>query len=84
MSYLIATIVVCLSVLLYAAAIFRGKKWGVFIAAVQLVSYCLLYGILQSQDYALLLGSVMIFAVIAMLMYLTRKIDWYENEANLK
>ena len=84
MSYLIATIVVCLAVLLYAAAIFRGKKWGVFIAAVQLVSYCLLYGILQSQDYALLLGSVMIFAVIAMLMYLTRKIDWYENGANLK
>jgi len=39
----------------------------------------LLYGILQSEDYALLMGSVMIFAVIALVMYLTRKIDWYEN-----
>lgn len=83
-SYLVATIAVCLTVLLYAGAIFRGRKWGVFIALVQAISYCLLYGILQSENYALLLGSVMIFAVIALLMYLTRKIDWYENGANLK
>lgn len=78
-SYLIAAAAVCATILFYGSAIFRARKWGVFIALVHTVSYCLLYGILQSEDYALLMGSVMIFAVIALVMYLTRKIDWYEN-----
>ena len=78
-SYLVAAAAVCATILFYGSAIFRARKWGVFIALVHAVSYCLLYGILQSEDYALLMGSVMIFAVIALVMYLTRKIDWYEN-----
>ena len=78
-SYLVAAAAVCATILFYGSAIFRARKWGVFIALVHGVSYCLLYGILQSEDYALLMGSVMIFAVIALVMYLTRKIDWYEN-----
>ena len=78
-SYAIATIVVCLTVFLYASAIFKAKKWGAFIAAVQFVSYLTLYGILQSEDYALLLGSVLMFAILAVIMFATRKIDWYKN-----
>ncbi|MCD8213530.1 MAG: cell envelope integrity protein CreD, partial [Campylobacter sp.] len=82
LSYLIASIAVCGTILFYGAAIFRASKWGVFIALVHAVSYCILYGILQSEDYALLMGSVMIFAVIVLVMYLTRKIDWYESKIN--
>ena len=78
-SYAIATIAVCLTVFLYASAIFKGKKWGAFIAMVQFISYLTLYGILQSEDYALLLGSVLMFAVLAIIMFATRKIDWYKS-----
>lgn len=78
-SYAIATIAVCLTVFLYASAIFKGKKWGAFIAMVQFISYLTLYGILQSEDYALLMGSVLMFAVLAIIMFVTRKIDWYKS-----
>ncbi len=40
--------------------------------------YGLLYAILQSEDYALLTGSTLVFVVLAALMLLTRKVDWYD------
>ena len=41
------------------------------------VLYAYLYIVLQLEDYALLMGSVGLFLVLAAVMYLTRKIDWY-------
>jgi len=46
---------------------------------VQAISYFLLFGILQSEDYALLIGSIGIFCVVALLMFLTRRVDWYST-----
>jgi len=41
-----------------------------------------LYGLLVSEDNALLLGSIMVFALITVAMLLTRKVDWYRVGAN--
>lgn len=38
--------------------------------------YGALYVLLQSEDHALLLGSLLVFAVLAAVMLLTRKLDW--------
>jgi len=40
--------------------------------------YGLLYGLLGSEDYALLMGSSLLFAVLGLFMMVTRKLDWYE------
>jgi inner membrane creD family protein len=77
LSYLIATVGVCTVVGFYTAAIFKQIRWGILLTAVQGVSYFLLFGILQSEDYALLIGSIGIFCVVALLMFLTRRVDWY-------
>ena len=39
--------------------------------------YALLYGLLSAEDYALLMGSLLVFALLAGVMLLTRKLDWY-------
>ncbi|MFK7975196.1 MAG: cell envelope integrity protein CreD [Halioglobus sp.] len=39
--------------------------------------YWLLYMILKSEDYALLMGAMLCFMVLAAVMVLTRNIDWY-------
>ncbi len=39
--------------------------------------YAALYGLLQSEDNALLLGAGLLFAALAAVMVLTRKLDWY-------
>lgn len=38
--------------------------------------YGLLYGILSSEDYALLMGSLLVFGLLAAVMLLTRKVNW--------
>lgn len=51
----------------------RGVVFALFLAGL----YGLLYGILQSEDYALLTGTVALFALLAGVMIVTRRFDWY-------
>ena len=45
--------------------------------------YGLLYGLLSAEDYALLMGSILLFAMLGAFMMLTRKVDWYNlNNGN--
>jgi inner membrane protein len=45
--------------------------------------YTMLYWILRSEDYSLLMGALLLFAVLAILMIATRRVDW-TNVARLK
>lgn len=36
----------------------------------------LLYAISSAEDYALLIGSLLVFATLGAVMVLTRKVDW--------
>ena len=42
--------------------------------------YALLYALVLSEDYALLLGALVLFAALAAVMLVTRKVDWYRRE----
>lgn len=39
--------------------------------------YVYLYVLLHLQDYALIFGAVGLFLILAVVMYITRNIDWY-------
>ncbi len=41
------------------------------------VLYALLYGLLSAEDYALLMGALLLFALLGVFMVLTRRLDWY-------
>ena len=43
--------------------------------------YLFLYITLRQQDYALLMGAIALFLVLALVMYVTRKVDWYARDA---
>ena len=51
----------------------RGASFAAMITGL----YGALYGLLVSEDNSLLLGSVLVFALVAAAMALTRKLDWY-------
>lgn len=40
--------------------------------------YAVLYGVLQSEDNAMLMGTLVLFAALAAVMMVTRRMDWYE------
>jgi inner membrane protein len=64
-----------------ATAVLRSpaRGWG-FAGALTLL-YGALYGLLVSEDNALVLGSLMLFAILAAIMLATRRIDWYAAQA---
>jgi len=57
-----------------------GALFGLGIALL----YGLLYALLQMEQNALVIGSVMLFAALATVMMLTRRIDWYALFARLR
>jgi len=62
---------------IYFAAVLGGWKRGAGFAAFVAVLYAALYGLLASESNALLLGALLIFGMLAALMLVTRKVDWY-------
>ena len=61
----------------YTAAILRSPLRGLGFAGTLALLYAALYGLLVSEDNALVLGAVMLFAILSTLMLVTRKVDWY-------
>ncbi len=62
---------------LYFGAILNSRKHGLLLGSGLAGLYALLYMILQAEENALLMGSLLIFAVLAVLMLATRHFDWY-------
>lgn len=50
---------------------------GFLFASLLTALYSALYGILKSEDNALLMGSLLVFTLLALVMVVTRKVDWY-------
>ncbi|MEP7311385.1 MAG: cell envelope integrity protein CreD [Pseudomonadota bacterium] len=66
----VALIGVYISTILQSAA--RGAGFAAALAAL----YGLLYGLLSAEDYALLMGSLLLFSLLAAVMLLTRRVNW--------
>ncbi len=61
----------------YLAVVLRSSLRGAAFSVGLASLYGLLYGLLSAEDYALLMGSLLVFALLACVMLLTRRLDWY-------
>ncbi len=68
----------------YASAMLGRWLSGLAFGAGIALLYGLLYALLQMEQNALVIGSVMLFAALAAVMALTRRIDWYALFARLR
>ena len=68
----------------YAASMLGRKLAGALFGLGIALLYGLLYALLQMEQDALVIGSVMLFAALATVMLLTRRIDWYALFARLR
>lgn len=76
-AYLAAAIGSILLVVAYLAAVLRGLHRAAGVGGALFLLYGALFGVLQSEQNALLLGSLLLFAILAALMLGTRRVDWY-------
>lgn len=81
-AYWTSTTAVILLISGYAQAILRSFRLGLTVGVVLALLYGYLYVILQLENFALLMGSLGLFATLAAAMYFTRKIDWYAIRLN--
>ena len=82
LSYLIAAIAVITLISLYARSVFKSTKVSLIVAGVLIALYAYLFTILQLIDYSLLFGNIGLFIVLAIIMFFSKKINWYNNEEN--
>jgi inner membrane protein len=61
----------------YLRHVLRGWRPALGMSAMLVALYGVLYGILISEDNALMMGSLLLFGVLAAIMVVTRKVDWY-------
>jgi inner membrane protein len=79
-AYFIAALSVTIMLTLYSRSLLPSwsKTW--YMGIIAILSYILLYAILNAESYALLIGSLCTFIITAFVMFVTRKFDWYNQE----
>lgn len=80
-SYLVSCTAAIVLITLYSRAVLLSGDRTLVIGAELAAIYGFLYISLQLQDYSLVLGTAGLFAVLAAIMYATRKLDWYTLDA---
>jgi len=76
-SFIISAIATLALIAGYVRAILSSTKLALLISGILTVLYAFIFVIIQLQDYALLIGSIGIFVILGLVMYFSRKIDWY-------
>lgn len=76
-AYLIATLLTLGLVTVYTSAVIKSKPVTLLISGILGLLYFFIFVIIQLQDYALLMGTIGIFLILTLVMYFSRKIDWY-------
>lgn len=66
-------------IFLYSLGMFRNKKSSGLLLGLMVALFAYIYIIIQLEKTALLAGSIGLFVIIAMTMYVTRKIKWFEE-----
>ncbi len=60
----------------FVSGVLSSGKLSLLLSVILLFVYSYVFTILQLQDYALLLGSIGLFATLAIIMYFSRKTQW--------
>lgn len=79
LSYIIAAVMTVSLVSVYIYSVLKQVKFGLVTAFSLSGIYTYLYIILQQEDYALLIGSLGLFVILAIIMFFTRKIQFSLN-----
>lgn len=81
-AYAVASVACTLLIVAYTWSFLGTGRRTLVIGGGLGATYGYLYFVLKSQDYALVAGTVALFAALALVMFCTRKINWYSLEMN--
>ncbi|MBV9987023.1 MAG: cell envelope integrity protein CreD [Chitinophagaceae bacterium] len=78
-AYLVAAAATIILISFYAKAHFRSWKTAGIFASLLTGLYGFIFVLIRLEDTALLIGSIGLFLILALVMYASRKINWYPS-----
>ncbi|WP_395377671.1 cell envelope integrity protein CreD [Marinicella sp. W31] len=75
-AYMIATTAVVIVVGWYGSGILNSYRKGLAVGISTMAVYAFLYFLIQSQDYALVIGATVLFVLFSFIMIFSRHLDW--------
>ena len=79
LAFLLSAGAISLLIGAYTSAVLKGVKRGAIAGGVIGVTYGFLFTLMAREQYALVLGAVGLLIILALIMYLTRNINWQGN-----
>jgi inner membrane protein len=83
-AYAVASLATILLITLYSKSHFNNWKTAALFGAVLTGLYGFIFILIRLEDTALLVGSIGLFLVLALVMYGSRKINWYNTREGNK
>ena len=77
-AYIIASLATVTLIGLYSVTFLRNTKLTILFSLLLVIFYAFIFVIILQQDLSLLLGSIGLFLIIGLLMYFSRKVNWYQ------
>lgn len=82
-AYMLSSVMTVGLIYMFCRGIFKSFKPPIVIALITTVAYAFIYVIIQLEDTALLVGSLGLFVILAITMWMSRKINWaHEREVS--
>lgn len=78
-AYIIAALSVLGLITLYSGSILKGMKFPMLICLSLATLYSYIFIIIQLENYALITGSIGLFLILAIIMFVSKKIDWQKE-----
>ncbi len=75
-SYWISTIMTVILITFYSVGVLKICKTAIYIGASLLGLYTYIFILIRMETYALLAGSLGLFVILAVLMYISQRINW--------
>ena len=79
-AYIVSTFLVAGLIGMYSSFIFSNRGMAALLTLGLGGIYAFMFFVLNSEDYALLMGSIGLFVILAIVMYSTRNITFYKEE----
>ncbi|PRD57322.1 cell envelope integrity protein CreD [Sphingobacterium gobiense] len=80
LGYLIAALATIMLISSFIFGITKDKKIAFIFSGILSAFYIFIYSLMQLQDYSLIVGTIGVFVILALLMKLSTRVNWYQFE----
>ncbi len=79
-AYVLASLLTIVLISSFVGTITKNRQSSLIFGLILSTFYVFIFVLLQLRDYSLIVGTIGIFIILAILMRLSTKIDWYQHE----